>query len=286
MIVCTTLREAREEIESRRRAGERVGLVPTMGYLHSGHLSLVEQCRRTADFTVVSIFVNPTQFNDPADLQKYPVDLDRDHRLLQEAGVDLLYLPQVEDLYPEGSDRNRIWVDVIELDRYLCGATRPGHFRGVLTVVARLFLGLAPDLAWFGKKDWQQARIIAEMVRSLFIPVQIQLGEIVREEDGLAMSSRNVRLSPDARKAAPGIYKALLETKMFYQLGNDDATSLVAFLRKKLEIIPSARVDYAEIVDKYELYPLAGRVEAARALAVVAVFLGSVRLIDNLEFLS
>jgi pantoate--beta-alanine ligase len=254
-----------------------------MGYLHEGHLSLVRQCRSENDFCSVSIFVNPTQFNDPNDLQTYPVDLDHDLARLRELGVDLVYLPGEGDLYHRGSNNNRIWLVPERLDDYLCGASRPGHFRGVLTVVLKLFQQLQPHRAYFGKKDYQQARLIQEMAETFFVPVEVRTGEIVREKDGLALSSRNVNLTPEARGQAPILYDSLDKTRAHFAAGERRAQKLRAFLRQQLERASLGRLDYAEVVDRDELRPIEGEVAAGKSLLAVAVYFGPVRLIDNME---
>lgn len=278
--------EARSATELRQALAKSKGshgFVPTMGFLHEGHLSLVRQCRQENDFCSVSIFVNPTQFNDPNDLQTYPMDLEHDLASLRELAVDLVYLPGDSDLYHRGSSNNRIWLVPESLDDYLCGASRPGHFRGVLTVVFKLFQQLQPHRAYFGKKDYQQARLVEEMAETFFVPVTVRKGEIVREKDGLALSSRNVNLTLEARAEAPLLFDSLQKTKELFDTGEVDAERLRGFLREQLERAGLGRLDYAEIVDRDELHPISGSIEAGKALMAVAVYFGLVRLIDNME---
>jgi pantoate--beta-alanine ligase len=253
-----------------------VGLVPTMGALHEGHAALIRAARAASGFVVVSIFVNPTQFGPNEDLARYPRTLDGDQRVCAEAGADLVFAPAADEMYPE---RSVTFVEVKELDAVLCGATRPGHFRGVCTVVLKLFNIVGPDVAHFGAKDFQQARIIRQMVRDLNVTVAIRIEPTVREADGLTLSSRNRFLSPAERAAAPRIYQALLSMRDRARAGEIDAARLESALNAELESIPGARIDYARIVDADTLRPL-GRLDRP-AVAAVAVFLGTTRLIDN-----
>lgn len=259
-----------------RRAGERIALVPTMGFLHEGHLSLVRLARRNADRVVLSLFVNPLQFGPREDLDRYPRDRARDEALCRQEGVDLLFCPQASDLYvPDASTT----VSEDRLSRGLCGESRPGHFRGVCTIVAKLFHLCEPDVAVFGEKDAQQLRVIERMVRDLDFPVRIVRGPIVREPDGLAMSSRNARLSPEARKQATCLRRALDRAEARAAEGERDASVLVREMRRILEAEPLARTDYVRIVAEDTLEPV--EMLDRPALAALAVFLGDVRLIDN-----
>jgi pantoate--beta-alanine ligase len=275
--VVSTISEVRAVVAAVRRDGLTVGLVPTMGALHEGHASLVRAAVATSGFVVVSVFVNPTQFGPNEDFAKYPRTLPADQKLCTEAGAHLIFAPSPREMYPEGS---RTWVEVEELDRELCGASRPGHFRGVCTVVLKLLNIVQPDAAHFGAKDFQQARIIRQMVRDLNVPVEIHVEPTVREPDGLAMSSRNRYLSPAERAAAPGIYRALQNVRARAKAGETDVARLESALRAELAAIPGARVDYARVLDADALAPLP-RLERP-AVAAVAVFLGTTRLIDNL----
>ncbi|MBW2423334.1 MAG: pantoate--beta-alanine ligase [Deltaproteobacteria bacterium] len=271
--------------EAEHAAGRRVAFVPTMGALHAGHLSLVEEGQRAADRVVVSIFVNPTQFNDPQDFDGYPRDLERDLKACREAGVDAVWTPGVEDLYPEGA---ATWVEVEGLADPLCGATRPGHFRGVTTVVTKLFLAVRPDVAIFGEKDFQQLAVIRRMTRDLGFEIEIIGGRTVREADGVALSSRNVRLGPRARQQARVIVESLDLAESLVSAGERRRESLLEAVRKKLGEASQARIDYAELrdPDRLELAPeiLAGPMLLAIALCFESDPDGrgaEVRLIDN-----
>lgn len=275
--IITTIAEVRAAVAAARRAGSRIGFVPTMGALHVGHGSLVAAARAASDFVVVSIFVNPTQFGPKEDFAKYPRTLEADQKLCSEAGASLIFAPTGEEMYPEHSVTS---VEVKELDAELCGASRPGHFRGVCTVVLKLFNIVLPDLAHFGAKDFQQARIIRQMVRDLNVPVEVRVEPTVREPDGLAMSSRNRYLSPTERAAAPGIYRALQNIAARARGGEIDVARLESALAAELAAIPGARVDYARILDADLLRPMP-RLDRP-AVAAVAVFLGTTRLIDNI----
>jgi pantoate--beta-alanine ligase len=275
--VVPTIAEVRAAVTVARGRGLSVGFVPTMGALHAGHAALVRAARKGTGFVVVSIFVNPTQFGPTEDYAKYPRTLDADRAVCSEAGADLIFAPTVEEMYPV---RSVTFVEVTELDRELCGPRRPGHFRGVCTVVAKLFNIVQPDVAYFGQKDAQQARIIRQMVRDLNVPVEIRVEPTVREPDGLAMSSRNRYLSPADRAAAAGIYKALSAVKA-RAAGEIDTARLETMLANELAAVPGARVDYARIVDADTLGPLP-RLDRP-AVAAVAVYLGSTRLIDNVS---
>lgn len=274
--IYSTVVEIRSAVAAAKAKGLSVGFVPTMGALHEGHAELIRTARRECGYVVVSIFVNPTQFGPNEDLAKYPRTLDADRAICTQAGADVIYHPSADVMYPPGAVT---WVEVKELDRHLCGATRPGHFRGVCTVVATLFNQVLPDFAFFGQKDGQQLRIIQRMVRDLAFPVTIRACPTVREADGLAMSSRNRYLNPQERAAAPGIYRALIAIRERILRGEIDVARLESALEADLAAIPGARVDYARIVDDETLQPLS-RVDRP-ALAAVAVFLGTTRLIDN-----
>ena len=257
-----------------------VVLVPTMGALHAGHLSLIDQARQLAGgsgMVVVSIFVNPTQFGPKEDLSKYPRPLRRDLALCREHEVDLVFHPEAETMYAPG---HSVSVDETLLGGGLCGRSRPGHFRGVCTVVAKLFNLIKPTAALFGMKDYQQLAIIRQMARDLNFPVQIVSGETVRESNGLAMSSRNAYLTPEEREQAPVLRRALLLAGESFDAGERDATVLRFLLENELSGAPLARVDYAEIADATDLQSVT-RVERATLMAL-AVFFGKTRLIDNL----
>ncbi len=274
--VVPTAAEVRAAVASARAQGRTVGFVPTMGALHEGHAALIRAARRRTGFVVVSIFVNPTQFGPQEDFARYPRTPDADRAVCGAAGADLVFAPSVGEMYPEGS---ATFVEVTGLQDVLEGASRPGHFRGVCTVVLKLFNIVQPDVAYFGQKDAQQARIVRQMVRDLNVPVEVQVEPTVREPDGLAMSSRNRYLSAGERAAAPRISAALREVRERAAAGEGDAARLEAALAAALAAIPGAKVDYARIVDADTLRPLA-RLDRP-ALATVAVFLGNTRLIDN-----
>ncbi len=285
MQVVATVRELRRLAAAERAAGRRIALVPTMGALHAGHLALIRLARERAERVLVSIFVNPTQFDDPADLARYPRAPARDLELCREAGVDLVFAPEPEELYPPG-ERTR--VEVEGLTQPLCGAARPGHFRGVTTVVSKLLLAARPDVAVFGEKDFQQLAVIRRMVRDLLLEVEIVGAPIAREADGLALSSRNQNLDPEARRQAVALSRALDAAERALAAGERDAARLLQLVRAELARAPRAEIDYAELRDPASL-------EAAPAtlcgpvLLALAVFLrvgdgadaGRVRLIDN-----
>ena len=263
-----------------RREGKTIGFVPTMGYLHEGHLSLIRIARKRADVVVVSIFVNPTQFGPNEDYDRYPRDFERDRKLCEKEGVDIIFAPSVEEMYPPDDLKNRTYVDIDgEMTKVLCGKYRPGHFRGVMTVVAKLFNIVQPDFAVFGQKDGQQLAVIRKMVKDLNFPIEIVAGPTVREPDGLAMSSRNEYLSPEERKVAPAIYKALVLGKTMIENGERDAKKVVAAVREFLENSGPFKVQYVEIVDA-DTMEILDKIRG-RVMIATAVFLGNTRLIDN-----
>ena len=254
----------------------RVGLVPTMGYLHEGHLSLVRRAREECEHVIVSIFVNPTQFGPQEDLSKYPRDLDRDLSLLEPLGVDLVWMPTPEIMYPPGY---QTWVNVEAITLPLEGAMRPGHFRGVTTVVAKLFNAVQPHNAYFGQKDAQQAAVIRQMTRDLNFPIEIVVCPIVREPDGLAMSSRNVYLDPEQRRAATVLSRALRTATEAYENGERDAETLRQVMEDMLATAPLAQMQYVSCADYDTLEEL--ETVTGKALLSMAVFVGKTRLIDN-----
>jgi pantoate--beta-alanine ligase len=255
-----------------------LGLVPTMGYLHAGHLSLVQAARADCASVVVSIFVNPTQFGPNEDLDAYPRDLDRDLNLLASEGVDLVWTPDSQVMYPQGY---QTWVTVEEVTRPLEGQMRPGHFRGVTTVVAKLFNAVRPEKAYFGQKDAQQAAVIRQMVRDLSYPLEVVVCPIVREPDGLALSSRNVYLNPAQRKAATVLYRALSAAQDAYRNGVRDAQELRRIMSETINHEHLARLQYVSCAHPDSLEELHGPVQG-RALLSMAVFIGKTRLIDNM----
>ncbi|MDB5309979.1 MAG: panC [Gemmataceae bacterium] len=275
--VVSAINEVRAEVADARRLGMTIALVPTMGALHEGHAALVRAAGNPSSFVVVSVFVNPTQFGPKEDFAKYPRTLEADQQVCAEAGANLIFAPTAEEMYPTSSVT---FVEVTKLEDTLCGGSRPGHFRGVCTVVLKLFNIVRPDLAYFGAKDYQQARIIRQMVRDLNVSVEVKVEPTVREADGLALSSRNRYLTPERRADAPGIYRALQAIRRRATAGEWDVARLESALDADLAAIPGARVDYARIVDADTLQPIA-RLDRP-AVAAVAVFLGDTRLIDNI----
>jgi pantoate--beta-alanine ligase len=259
-----------------RGAGKGLGFVPTMGALHEGHLSLVRAARASADIVAASIFVNPTQFGPKEDLAKYPRSFERDRELLEREGVELLFAPSVEAMYPAGAVT---WVTVEGLSDKLDGHSRPGHFRGVTTVVAKLFHVVEPETAFFGQKDAAQVAIIRRMVRDLNLPVEIVVCPIVRDPDGLAMSSRNAYLDPEQRKHALVLHRSLTRIQRLADAGERDAAKLLAAGRKEFSDDRNVRLDYFEIVNSDTLDPLED--VSNGALVAVAAFVGNTRLIDN-----
>jgi pantoate--beta-alanine ligase len=253
-----------------------LGLVPTMGYLHAGHVSLAQAARAECASVAASIFVNPTQFAPTEDLAKYPRDLPRDLSMLEAAGVDLVWTPTPEIMYPAGF---QTWVEVDGLTRGLEGAVRPTHFRGVTTVVAKLFNAVRPDKAYFGQKDAQQAAVIRRMVKDLNFPLEVRVCPIVREADGLAMSSRNVYLSPQERQAATVLFRALSAARRAYDQGERTAANLTALMQKTVETEPLAKPQYVSCADYDSLEEL--ETVQGKALLSMAVYFGKTRLIDN-----
>jgi pantoate--beta-alanine ligase len=273
----TTVAAMQRQADLWRGQGLRVGLVPTMGYLHEGHLSLVERCRQESDRTVVSIFVNPLQFGPTEDLAIYPRDLDRDLELLSRYRVEAVFHPAPEEFYPRGFST---YVEVQGLTDGLCGTFRPGHFRGVTTVVAKLFAAVQPHLAVFGQKDYQQSAVIRRLVRDLNLGIRIVVAPTVREADGLAMSSRNIHLDPRERQRAPVLYQSLCQAREAILAGERDADALIARMRARIAAALTDRIDYIAAVDPDTLEPVA-RIQGPVVLAL-AVRLPKVRLIDNL----
>ncbi len=276
MITTETIREVREWTKSWTRQGLSIGFVPTMGYLHDGHASLIHQARRENDKVVVSIFVNPIQFGPNEDFEKYPKNLDRDKDICEIAGVDLLFVPSVSEMFPS---KNLAFVDILELGDGLCGAKRPGHFRGVCTIVAKLFNIVIPDRAYFGEKDAQQLAIIERMTKDLCFNIQIVSSATVRDRDGLALSSRNAYLSQRERDAAGVIPESLNLARKAVLDGEKDALIIKDMIFKKVTAEPLARIDYIEVVDAALLKPVPQISQLV--IVAVAVFIGTTRLIDN-----
>lgn len=276
MITLTKPDDVREWSRGERAAGRRVAFVPTMGALHEGHLSLVREGKRVAESVVVSIYVNPTQFGPNEDLARYPRDVEGDLAKLSSAGADAVFMPDDDAMYPAGA---QTFVTVEKISKPLCGLSRPGHFRGVATVVAKLFMMVEPDVAIFGEKDFQQLALIRTMVRDLSVPVEIVGCPIVREKDGLAMSSRNAYLSKEERAAALSLSRSLGIARAMANAGERDAAKILAAVRKEIEGTGLARIDYAEIVDPETLDTL--KEIRGPSLLALAVFFGKTRLIDN-----
>ena len=277
MKTCRTIDEMRAACRAARQDRRRLGFVPTMGALHAGHMSLVRTARQQCDSVAASIFVNPTQFGPKEDFSKYPRTFDRDCELLEAEGVAILFAPTTEEIYPPGATT---FVTVEDLSEKLCGRSRPGHFRGVSTVVAKLFNIVEPDLAFFGQKDAAQVVIIRRMVRDLGFNVEIVVCPIVREPDGLALSSRNAYLNPEQRKQATALYRALMRVQSLADHGESDSVRLSAAALEEFRQQPEVCLDYFEIVDRETLDPV---VSTSRgALVAVAAFVGTTRLIDNI----
>jgi pantoate--beta-alanine ligase len=276
-VVASTVEAVRQAVTAARRRGLSIGLVPTMGALHEGHASLMRAARAKTGFVVVSIFVNPTQFGPQEDFTRYPRPLEHDLAVCAQEEMDLVFSPEVATLYPRGFCT---YVEVHGLQDGLCGASRPGHFRGVATVVLKLFNIVAPDLAYFGQKDAQQARIIQQMVDDLDVPVRVRVCPIVREPDGLALSSRNRYLDPSQRQQAGVLFQGLQEARARIEAGERDAARIRRGLEERIRATAGAALDYAAVVDAATLQPLQRL--CGNILLAVAVKFGGTRLIDNL----
>ena len=276
MQVVKTISEVREIVSSWRKEGLSVGLVPTMGFLHEGHQSLIEKSVSQNDRTVVSVFVNPIQFGPNEDLEAYPRDLEHDKALVEKAGGNLIFHPEPSEMYP---GHFTSFIDTTETTELLCGAVRPIHFRGVCTVVGKLFNIVCPDRAYFGQKDAQQLATIRRFVRDLNFPIEIIPCPIIREEDGLAKSSRNTYLSPEERQAALILSKSLRLGKEAIENGEDNPQRVINIIKKNLSTEPLARIDYVEIVD-FENIQRVEKIEG-ETLVAIAVYIGKTRLIDN-----
>jgi len=279
MKIVNTINEIKGIIVKEKRCGRRIGLVPTMGALHDGHLSLVRTCVAENDVCVVSIFVNPTQFNDPRDLETYPRTPERDCAMLESAGCNYVFMPSVDEMYPAPDTREFKLGAVAEV---MEGIFRPGHFNGVAQVVSRLFDIVSPDNAYFGEKDFQQIAVIRRMVELLGLRVNIIACPVLREADGLAMSSRNVRLTPEQRQIAPAIAATLKESRTF--VPSKPVREVAGWVVNKLNATPQLRVEYYEIVDARTLMPVGGWDESDDIIGCIAVYCGAVRLIDNVRY--
>lgn len=279
MILYKQKDDIQKRINSLKDEGKSIGFVPTMGALHEGHLSLIEASRKANDVTVCSIFVNPTQFNDPKDFEKYPVTIESDIAKLTEAGTDILFLPSVNEMYPGGTQTLQHY-ELGDLETILEGKFRPGHYQGVCNVVYRLFNIVKPHKAFFGQKDYQQCMVIQKLVELENLPIEIVVHQTVREDNGLAMSSRNLRLSDKEREKATAIYKSLLFIKE-----NNKKFPVSELVEKATQMIVFAgfeKTDYVSICDATTLHPLEEIIEDTNAIALVAAFLQDVRLIDNM----
>lgn len=275
-----SITEVQEELDFVRAAGKKIALVPTMGYLHDGHLSLIDKAREIADFVVVSIYVNPTQFGMNEDYSGYPRDIERDAKLCSERGVHICFEPEDKEIYPDG---HSTYVEEQKLSGVMCGISRPTHFKGVTTIVNKLFNIIQPTFAVFGNKDIQQVAVIRKMVKDLNMPVEVVSSPTVRESDGLAMSSRNVRLDPRKREAALNIYRSMSEGKKLVEKGFLSTDRIIAEVIHQLSTSRILRVIYVSIVDKDTMQPMKAIVSGQSVLCV-AVWVEQVRLIDNLEF--
>jgi len=277
MKLVKTVNEMRAFRRTMGTGGKRLGLVPTMGALHEGHLSLVQAARDKSDIVAVSIFVNPTQFGPSEDFAKYPRNLESDCALLEREQVDVVFAPSVGDMYSAGAVT---WVTVERMSDRLCGRSRPGHFRGVTTVVSKLFNIVEPEVAFFGQKDAAQVAIIRRMVSDLNVPVAIEVCPIIREPDGLALSSRNAYLNPEERKSALVLHRALQRAQKLFEGGERDSAKLIAAGEQEFAKEPAARLDYFDVVDPDSLESI--RAISKRALIAVAAYVGNTRLIDNI----
>jgi pantoate--beta-alanine ligase len=277
MEVARTIQSIRKLVKAARAKGKTIGFVPTMGALHIGHVSLIEAAVQQTDFVVVSIFVNPTQFGPTEDFEEYPRPFDDDLEICRKKGVDVVFAPAPKEIYP---GENLTWVNVEKLTEPLCGQFRPGHFRGVTTVCAKLFNIVTPDVAFFGQKDAQQAIVIKRMVTDLNMPLEIVICPTIREPDGLAVSSRNQYLTRQQRKDATLIYKSIQKCREMIEAGVTESREIISWMREILNQIPSAQIEYISIVDAETLESIDQ--VAGKVLVAVAVKIGSTRLIDNI----
>ena len=279
MLTVNTVKELKSAVKSAREAGKSIGLVPTMGALHEGHKSLVDRCRKENDVVVVSVFVNPTQFNNKEDLRTYPRTEEADKALLEAAGCDVVFMPSVEEVYPEPDTRVFNLGPVAEV---MEGPMRPGHFNGVAQIVSKLFMMVEPDRAYFGEKDFQQIAVIREMVRQEGFKLEIVPCPIVREADGLAKSSRNVRLTPENRAVAPNIYRLLSESLDFAKSHTVDDT--IKFVTTCINAYDAMEGEYYQIVDGITMQPISAWTDTRYAVGCITVYCGDVRLIDNITY--
>jgi len=279
MKIVNSIKELRLQLDEDKQKGKKVGLVPTMGALHAGHISLVKRCVAENDVCVVSIFVNPTQFNNPNDLLTYPRTLDEDCQLLESSGCTYVFAPSVEEMYPEPD--NRVF-DFGTVAQVMEGARRPGHFNGVAQIVSKLFYAVKPDVSYFGEKDFQQIAVIRAMVKQLEIPVKIVDCPIQRESDGLALSSRNTRLTPEQRQKAPVIARTLKESITF--VPEKSVQQVIDYVISTLNNVPDMSVEYFEIVDGNTLESITNWSDTTYPVGCITVYCGEVRLIDNVKY--
>lgn len=279
MKIVNSIKELRLQLDEDKQKGKKVGLVPTMGALHAGHISLVKRCVAENDVCVVSIFVNPTQFNNPNDLLTYPRTLDEDCQLLESSGCTYVFAPSVEEMYPEPD--NRVF-DFGTVAQVMEGARRPGHFNGVAQIVSKLFYAVKPDVSYFGEKDFQQIAVIRAMVKQLEIPVEIVDCPIQRESDGLALSSRNTRLTPEQRQKAPVIARTLKESITF--VPEKSVQQVIDYVISTLNNVPDMSVEYFEIVDGNTLESITNWSDTTYPVGCITVYCGEVRLIDNVKY--
>ena len=279
MILINNINIMKSTIQKIKIKGKKIGFVPTMGYLHQGHISLIKRARMENDFVVISIFVNPAQFGPGEDYLSYPRDLDRDRILAREAGVDILFNPSAGEMYPENF---KTYLHLEEIGNKMCGASRPNHFNGVATVVNKLFNIVKPDKAYFGQKDAQQVAVIRQMTEDLCMDVEIISCPIIRDKDGLALSSRNVYLDTEERKTAVLLYRSLMEARHLIQAGEIDVEVIRRKIFETIGQIPNAHIDYIEIVDPHHLKKLNGIEGDGNSLIAIAVKIGRTRLIDNI----
>lgn len=277
MEICKSGRDLRARVQAARALGQRIGFVPTMGYLHAGHTSLIQAAAKSCDFVVASIFVNPLQFGPTEDFSVYPRNPEEDARIAENSGVDVLFMPTTEEMYPQSPVAT---VTLRHIQERLCGRSRPGHFEGVATVVAKLFNLVQPQAAFFGQKDAQQLAVIRRLVQDLNYDVEVVACPIVRESDGLAMSSRNVYLSPADRQLAPVLYQALSAAKCKAEAGESEGSKLVQGVIDMIQPIAQAQIDYVELVDPNSMEPVSHVV--GPSLLALAVRFGKTRLIDNI----
>ncbi|MCK5226432.1 MAG: pantoate--beta-alanine ligase [Planctomycetes bacterium] len=277
MKISETIKSVRELVNTARKAGKKIGFVPTMGALHIGHISLIEEAVKQCDFVAVSIFVNPTQFSVGEDFQKYPRPLQADLEICKKAGVDVVFAPSIKEMYP---NENLTWVNVEKITEPLCGKSRHGHFRGVATVCTKLFNIVVPDFAYFGQKDAQQAAVIKQMISDLNMPVEIVVCPTVREKDGLAVSSRNQYLSRQHKKDATLIYKSLQKCQQMILAGEEDVSVIIDGIGQILSQSPAIEIEYISVVDAQTLQNLTKI--SGKVLVAIAVKIGSTRLIDNI----